>query len=250
VVLELEGKIALVTGGSRGIGRATALKLTSQGARVAVNYVRSREAAEEVVAAATEQGAEALAVGGDVGTREGAEAAVGAAVERWGRLDILVNNAGIARDMLLLRLSEEDWDAVLDTNLKSAYMCSKLALRHMLRARWGRIINISSVVGVMGNAGQANYAAAKAGLLGLTRSIAKEFGSKGITANALAPGFIETDIVSGLSKEQRAAILGQVPAGRFGAPEDVAEAVAFLASPRAAYINGQTLHVDGGMVMG
>ncbi|MDQ3328080.1 MAG: 3-oxoacyl-[acyl-carrier-protein] reductase [Chloroflexota bacterium] len=247
--MESSDRVALVTGGSRGIGRATALKLASTGTRVVVNYHKNQEAAEEVVAAATAAGAEAIIVQGDVSTQEGAEAAVKATMERWNRLDILVNNAGITRDQLIMRLSEEDWDAVLDTNLKGAYLCSKLASRHMLRARWGRIINISSVVGQMGNAGQANYAAAKAGLLGLTKSLAREFASKNITANAIAPGWIETDIVAGLSEEARQYVLGQIPLGRYGEPEDVAEAVAFLVSDAAAYITGQTLNVDGGMVM-
>ena len=247
--MELSGRVALVTGGSRGIGRAIALKLASEGAHVAVNFNQNQLAAEEVVAAAKVAGVDAIMVQGDIGTREGAEAAVKATVERWNRLDILVNNAGITRDQLIMRLSDEDWDAVLDTNLKGAYLCSKLASRHMLRARWGRIINISSVVGQMGNAGQANYAAAKAGLLGLTKSLAREFASKNITANAVAPGWIETDIVAGLSEEARQYVLGQIPLGRYGEPEDVAGAVAFLVSDAAAYITGQTLNVDGGMVM-
>ncbi len=247
--MELSGRVALVTGGSRGIGRAIALKLASEGAHVAVNFNQNQLAAEEVVAAAKVAGVDAIMVQGDIGTREGAEAAVKATVERWNRLDILVNNAGITRDQLIMRLSEEDWDAVLDTNLKGAYLCSKLASRHMLRARWGRIINISSVVGQMGNAGQANYAAAKAGLLGLTKSLAREYSSKNITANAVAPGWIETDIVAGLSEEARQYVLGQIPLGRYGEPEDVAGAVAFLVSDAAAYITGQTLNVDGGMVM-
>ena len=246
--MELEGRVALVTGASRGIGRATALRLASLGASVGVNYNKSAAAAAEVVEQARAGGADAEPLLGDVGTAAGAEAAVKGCLDRWGRLDILVNNAGITRDTLLMRLSENDWDAVLDTNLKGAYLCSKLASRHMLRNRWGRIINLSSVVGLTGNAGQANYAAAKAGLLGLTKSLARELGSKNITVNAVAPGYIETDITSGLSEEIRKAVLAQIPAARYGAPEDVAEAIAFLASERASYINGQTLNVDGGMV--
>lgn len=247
--MELAGKTALVTGASRGIGKACALKLASEGANVAINYNKNRDAADEVVADAERLGVEAFSIEGDVGLRDGAEAAVKAAAHRWGRLDILVNNAGVTRDMLVMRLSESDWDAVLDTNLKGAYMTSKVALRHMMRNRWGRVINISSVVGIVGNAGQANYAASKAGLLGLTRSLAREFATKGITVNAVAPGYIDTDIVAVLSDELKAAILSQIPIGRYGKPEDVAEAVAFLASDRAAYITGQTLNVDGGMVM-
>jgi len=247
--VDLEGKVALVTGGSRGIGRATAIKLASLGARVVVNYNRSKEAAEEVVRAISEAGGEAVAAPGDVSTKEGAENAVNTALNTWGKIDILVNNAGITRDTLLMRMSEEDWEAVIDTNLKGAYLCSKLAVRSMLRNRWGRIINISSVVGLVGNVGQANYASAKAGLLGLTKSIAREFGSKNITANAIAPGYIETDIVAVLSEDIKKAILSQIPAGRYGKPEEVAELVAFLASDKAAYINGQTINIDGGMVM-
>jgi 3-oxoacyl-[acyl-carrier protein] reductase len=247
--VDLSDRVVLVTGGSRGIGRASALKLAGLGAKVAVNYNHNQDAAAEVVAAATASGTDAIMVQGDVSTREGAEAAVKATIERWNRLDILVNNAGITRDQLIMRLSEEDWDAVLDTNLKGAYLCSKLASRQMLRARWGRIINISSVVGQMGNAGQSNYAAAKAGLLGLTKSLAREFASKNITANAIAPGWIETDIVAGLSDDARKYVLGQIPLGRYGEPDDVAGAVAFLASDAAAYITGQTVNVDGGMVM-
>lgn len=247
--MDLEGKVALVTGGSRGIGRATAIKLASLGARVVVNYNRSKEAAEEVVRAISEAGGEAVAAPGDVSTKEGAENAVNTALNTWGKIDILVNNAGITRDTLLMRMSEEDWEAVIDTNLKGAYLCSKLAVRSMLRNRWGRIINISSVVGLVGNVGQANYASAKAGLLGLTKSIAREFGSKNITANAIAPGYIETDIVAVLSEDIKKAILSQIPAGRYGKPEEVAELVAFLASDKAAYINGQTINIDGGMVM-
>ncbi len=245
--MELAGRAALVTGASRGIGRATALKLAENGANVAVNYNRSREAADQVVAEAQKLGAGAVAVGGDIGTTAGAEAVVKAAAESWGRLDILVNNAGITRDMLLMRLSEDDWDAVLSTNLKGAFICSKLATRHMLRGRWGRIVNISSVVGITGNVGQANYAAAKAGLLGLTKSIAKELGSKNITANAIAPGPVETPMVAELhTAEDRAAWLGSVPARRYGTPAEIAAAVVFLASDEASYVTGHVLNVDGG----
>ena len=246
---DLEGLAALVTGGSRGIGRAICLELGARGAKVGVNYHTTPGGAEEVVAAITNSGGTAVALSGDVSDGEQAGALVKQAAGQLGGIDILVNNAGITRDGLLMRMSEEDWDAVQRTNLRGAFLITKAALRPMLRARGGRIINISSVVGVMGNAGQANYAAAKAGLIGFTRAVAREVASRGITVNAVAPGFIETDIIKGMSEEAVEWAKGQIPLGRMGLAEDIAPLVAFLASPGAGYITGQCIHVDGGMVM-
>ena len=247
--MELAGKVALVTGASRGIGRATALELARRGAKVAVNYVSNRAAAEAVAADAVATGAEALVVAADVGDTAAVEAMVKAVQERWGRIDILVNNAGQARDGLAMRMDLEDWDFVLRTNLTSAFLCSKAVLRSMLRQRWGRIVNMSSIVGVYGNAGQSNYAAAKAGLIGYTKSLAKEVASRNVTVNALAPGWIETDMVAAVPDNIRSEALGRIAAGRMGTVEDVAGTVAFLCSDAAGYITGQVIGIDGGMVL-
>lgn len=249
--IDLSNKVALVTGASRGIGRAVALALGQSGARVVVNYRGQQQAAEEVVATITAaHGPEAaIAVQADVAQPGDAERLLKTTLERYGRLDILVNNAGITRDNLLLRMKDDEWDAVLSTNLRSVYLLTKAALRPMMKTRGGRIISITSVVGLTGNSGQANYAAAKAGLIGFTKSIAREMSSRAITANAVAPGYIETDITNVLSDDVRKAALAAIPAGRLGQPEDVANLVVFLASDQAAYITGQTFAVDGGMTM-
>jgi 3-oxoacyl-[acyl-carrier protein] reductase len=244
------GRAALVTGGGRGIGQAIALRLAQDGIGVAVNYRGSAEAAAQTVQRIEEAGGKAIALAGDVSNAADAAKLITDTAAHFGRLDILVNNAGITRDNLAMRMSEEDWDAVLTTNLKGAFLCSKAALRHLLRARdAGRIISISSVVGILGNAGQANYAAAKAGLIGLTKSLAKEIASRGVTVNAVAPGFITTDMTSALSADVQEMAMKAIPLGSFGTPADIAEAVAFLASPAARYITGQVLSVDGGMAM-
>ena len=243
----LEGKRALVTGASRGIGRAVAQRLAADGAAIAVNYHTSEAEATEVVSSITSSGGTAVSIGGDVSDAAQAAATVAAAAEALGGLDILVNNAGITRDNLVLRLSEEEWDAVLDVNLKGAFLCTKAALRPMLRQRSGRIINMTSVVAGTGNPGQANYAAAKAGLIGLTKTVAREVASRGITVNAVAPGFISTRMVEAITEEQRELVLGRIPLARFGTPADVAACVAFLASEDAGYITGQVLGVDGGL---
>ncbi|MBI2502220.1 MAG: 3-oxoacyl-ACP reductase FabG [Candidatus Latescibacteria bacterium] len=245
----LTGKTALVTGGSRGIGRAIALRLAAEGADVAL-CARQVEAAQAVVGELQALGVRALARQVDVALTTPAGALIEAVLAEWGKLDILVNNAGITRDNLLLRMSEEEWDAVLDTNLKGAFNCCKAAARAMVKARSGRIINISSVVGLMGNAGQANYAASKAGLIGFTKSLARELASRSITANVVAPGLVpETGMTGGLGEKAMEQLRSQIPLGRPGLPEDVAHAVAFLASEQAGYITGQVLCVDGGMVM-
>jgi 3-oxoacyl-[acyl-carrier protein] reductase len=247
--LDLNGKVALVTGASRGIGRAIATTLAGAGASVVVNYRANEEAAQAVVAEIVGAGGKATPVQADVGRADEAERLVKAALDAYGRLDVLVNNAGITRDTLLLRMKDEDFDAVIGTNLRSVFLCTKAALRTLTRQRSGRIINISSVVGLMGNAGQANYAAAKAGIIGFTKSTAREIASRGITVNAIAPGFIETELTDVLGDDARKAILEGIPLGRLGQPADVAALVCFLASDAAAYITGQTFTVDGGMVM-
>lgn len=247
--MNLSGKIALVTGASRGIGRQTARTLADCGAVVIVNYNGSVQKAEEVVKEIKENGGEAEAVRCDVSQYDKAQELIAGIVKKYGRLDILVNNAGITRDNLIMKMSEEDFDAVLSTNLKGAFNCVKHVSRQMLKQKSGRIINISSVSGVMGNAGQANYCASKAGLIGLTKSVARELGSRGITVNAVAPGFIETEMTEALPDSVKEAMGEQIPLKRFGRTEDVAETVAFLASDKAAYITGQVISVDGGMAM-
>lgn len=244
----LNGKVALVTGSSRGIGRAIALELARQGATV-VGTATTETGAEGIGLALSEAGAKGTGMTLDVNAQDQAQRVVESAQERFGPISILVNNAGITRDNLVLRMKEEEWDATLDTNLKSVYRMSKLVLRSMTKARDGRIINIGSVVGAMGNAGQANYAAAKAGMVGFTKALAREVGSRGITVNCVAPGFIDTDMTRSLGDAQTEALVQQIPAGRLGRAEDIAAAVAFLASPAASYITGATLHVNGGMYM-
>lgn len=249
MLLDLSGRVAIVTGGSRGIGRATAERLAASGATVVVNYRGNAAAAEATVAAITAAGGKALAVQGDVSQPADVEHLVKTALEQFGRIDILVNNAGITRDNLLLRMKESDFDEVIATNLRGVFLCTRAVLRPMTKQRFGRIINITSVIGLIGNAGQANYAAAKAGIIGFTKSTAREMASRGITVNAIAPGFIETEMTDALNEETRKAILATIPLGRFGQPAEVAGLICFLASDAGAYISGQTLTIDGGMVM-
>ena len=243
------GHVALVTGGSRGIGRAIALELAGAGAAVAVNYATRAEAADEVVKLISERGGTAIAVGGDVSDPESVATIFEKVTDALGPVEILVNNAGITRDNLLARLGVEDWDQVIAVNLRSAYLTSKAALRAMLRARWGRIISVSSVAGVSGNAGQTNYAASKAGLIGFSKSLAKEVGSRGITVNVVAPGFVETDMTDALGQDTAAAAAASTSVGRLGRPEEIASAVGYLASEEAAYVTGQVLVVDGGLAL-
>lgn len=245
----LKGKVALVTGASRGIGSEIAKRFAAEGAAVIINFNGSKDRAEKVKREIEAAGGTAALYQWDVSDYGACETAMQAIIKEYGRLDILVNNAGITRDGLLMKMSEEDFDSVISTNLKGAFHTIRFASRQMLRQKSGRIINISSVSGIAGNAGQANYAAAKAGLIGLTKTAAKELASRGITVNAIAPGFIDTEMTAGLSDKIRETAAAQIPLGAFGKPEDVAAAAAFLASEEAGYITGQVLHVDGGMVM-
>ncbi len=245
----LDGKVALVTGGSRGIGRAIAVALAREGAKVAINFAGNEKAAEETKALVEQAGSEAILLKADVSDKDADAALIDTVIKTYGKIDILVNNAGITRDSLMLRMKEDDFDAVIDTNLRSVFYLTKAAAKSMMKKRTGRIINMSSVVGLTGNAGQVNYAAAKAGVLGITKSAAKELASRSITVNAVAPGFIETDMTDVLSDTVKESLLHEIPLKRMGEPKDVANAVLFLASDQSAYITGQVIHVDGGLVM-
>ena len=247
--MDLSGKVAVVTGSSRGLGRAIAVKLASLGAKVVVNYCRNREASEETLRLIEQAGGEAIAFQADVSVYDEAQGLVKRALDHFGRLDILVNNAGTTRDTLLVRMSEADWDLVMNTNLKSVFACCKAAQRAMMKQRYGRIVNVTSIAGVAGNAGQTNYAASKAGMIGFTKSLAKEVGSRKITVNAVAPGYIPTDLSGQLPPELIAKGIDMTPLGHAGTPDDIANAVAFLVSDEAGFITGQILSVDGGLAM-
>jgi len=243
------GRVAIVTGGGRGLGRAMASRLAAEGAKLVISYRSNDSAAEETAETVREAGAECELFKGDVSSPADVEALFKSVGDAFGRVDILINNAGITRDNLMMRMKEEEFDEVLRTNLKGTYLCTRAALRPMVRARWGRIVNVSSVVGLVGNAGQANYAASKAGIIGFTKSVAREVAQRGITANVVAPGYVETELTGSLPEKVKDQIRDQVPAGRFGEPEEVAEVVAFLVGEAAGYVTGQTIAVDGGMTM-
>jgi len=246
----LDNTIALVTGGSRGIGRAICLKLASLGATVGINYVANPTAAQETLQQVEAMNGKGFTVQFDVAATDAVQERIKEIINTYGQIDILVNNAGITRDALMARMKEDDWDCVLDTNLKGAFLCSKAVMRSMMKKRWGRIINVSSVVGFVGNSGQVNYGAAKAGLTGLTKSMARELAGRNITVNCVAPGYIVTDMTEDLADDVQENLKAQIPLGTLGTPEDVAASVGFLASPDSKYITGQTLHVNGGMYMG
>jgi len=244
-----EGRVAIVTGGGRGIGRAIAVRIAREGANVAISYRSNDAAAEETAKAVREAGTKCEVFKGNVASPGDVEALFKGVSDAFGRVDILVNNAGITRDNLMMRMKEDEFDDVLQTNLKGTYLCTRAALRPMVRARWGRIVSVSSVVGLVGNAGQANYAASKAGIIGFTKSVAREVAQRGITVNAVAPGYVETELTGTLPEDVKDRIKAQVPMGRFGEAEEVAEVVAFLAGEDAGYVTGQTIAVDGGMTM-
>ncbi len=247
--MKLEGKVALVTGASRGIGREIAIELAKNGANVAVNYSGSKERAEEVAQAVKDLGRDAFVVQANVAESDQVQSMIKGTLAHFGKIDLLINNAGVTRDNLLMRMKEDEWDDVMNINLKGVFLTTKAVSRSMMKQRSGRIINISSIVGVIGNPGQANYVASKAGVIGLTKTAAKELSSRGITVNAIAPGFIETDMTDQLTDDIQNKMKNQIPLARFGQPEDIARVVVFLSSDDASYMTGQTLHVDGGMVM-